>query len=320
MLANVFDITSCFRLSLPCGGRPSRCGRSCRVSDRISIHALRGEGDDIFTQTASPAHQFQSTPSVGRATITPIANITMPPNFNPRPPWGGRLIAPAQLKLDVYFNPRPPWGGRPPQEPHSYTTPLFQSTPSVGRATLVCYVVSIISCVFQSTPSVGRATDIISASFSQRRHFNPRPPWGGRLPPLPVCRRAVRHFNPRPPWGGRRGTARDYALADLFQSTPSVGRATIFLLALFQILSISIHALRGEGDFANAGYRRGTHHFNPRPPWGGRLSQEFGINFSGTFQSTPSVGRATYLRFRLWHTKRDFNPRPPWGGRLCGCL
>lgn len=45
MLANVFDITSCFRLSPPWGGRPSRCGGSCRVSDRISIHALRGEGD-----------------------------------------------------------------------------------------------------------------------------------------------------------------------------------------------------------------------------------------------------------------------------------
>lgn len=44
MLANVFDITSCFRLSPPWGGRPIR-HFSIYKRRKISIHALRGEGD-----------------------------------------------------------------------------------------------------------------------------------------------------------------------------------------------------------------------------------------------------------------------------------
>ena len=34
----------------------------------ISIHALRGEGDTLGTRRADFCEQFQSTPSVGRAT------------------------------------------------------------------------------------------------------------------------------------------------------------------------------------------------------------------------------------------------------------
>ena len=80
----------------------------------ISIHALRGEGD---TSTVSWKLQliteFQSTPSVGRAT-------------NPY------LV----YKLfDCYFNPRPPWGGRQSSYQPLNRLQRFQSTPSVGRAT-----------------------------------------------------------------------------------------------------------------------------------------------------------------------------------------
>ena len=50
MLANVFDITSCFRLSLPCGGRR-----------------------DVFASRLN-VWRFQSTPSVGRATSTASKN------------------------------------------------------------------------------------------------------------------------------------------------------------------------------------------------------------------------------------------------------
>ena len=35
----------------------------------ISIHALRGEGDEIIVPIRNNAKIFQSTPSVGRATI-----------------------------------------------------------------------------------------------------------------------------------------------------------------------------------------------------------------------------------------------------------
>ena len=59
----------------------------------------------------------------------------------------------------------------------------------------------------------------------------------------------IRHFNPRPPWGGRH-PLHDIELqrAYIFQSTPSVGRATSLISQYVDLGNISIHALRGEGD------------------------------------------------------------------------
>ena len=82
------------------------------------------------------------------------------------------------------------------------------------------------------------------------------------------------HFNPRPPCGGRLNPDGTIAYAKIFQSTPSVWRATKVdgkpsLLLIFQStpsvwratfvrdyeafgFAISIHALRVEGDKACA--------------------------------------------------------------------
>ena len=102
-----------------------------------------------------------------------------------------------------------------------------------------------------------------------------------------------------------------------FQSTPSVGRATIVIDLIGFSTAISIHALRGEGDDKfnkcsavktdiSIHALRGEgdvlyvlslvdeyNYFNPRPPWGGR----------------PNM----YHLFCI--ILADFNPRPPWGGR-----
>ena len=37
------------------------------------------------------------------------------------------------------------------------------------------------------------------------------------------------------------------------------------------LTNISIHALRGEGDLEDLPMIDISKHFNPRPPWGGRL-------------------------------------------------
>ena len=55
--------------------------------------------------------------------------------------------------------------------------------------------------------------------------------------------------------------------------------------------------------------------FNPRPPWGGRLYLFVFVRLLGAFQSTPSVGRATFLYTLGFPIFINFNPRPPWGGR-----
>ena len=102
------------------------------------------------------------------------------------------------------------------------------------------------------------------------------------------------YFNPRPPWGGRRYLRPRTAKAKPFQSTPSVGRATGYKPVSNLINGISIHALRGEGDGLVRYCLALERHFNPRPPWGGRPSRHtIFLPCFATFQSTPSVGRAT---------------------------
>ena len=56
---------------------------------KISIHALREEGDLVGAEDAP-----------------------LPENFYPRPPRGGRLYIPMHLRDSDYFYPRPPRGGR----------------------------------------------------------------------------------------------------------------------------------------------------------------------------------------------------------------
>ena len=170
---------------------------------------------------------------------------------------------------------------------------IFQSTPSVGRATS-CSCALNIAGKFQSTPSVGRATWKLLQVLLRLLHFNPRPPWGGR----PII------------FGLK-------TLLQKFQSTPSVGRATLIAPSFTPESLISIHALRGEGDDAlDLNVRRAADisihalrgegddkaelinkinkHFNPRPPWGGRHNEKIIYEHRiGGFQSTPSVGRAT---------------------------
>ena len=102
---------------------------------KISIHALREEGDCRFGIQPHPCtyfnprpprggrlnarpkrltrKQFQSTPSARRATVCTTTSKTQPRYFNPRPPRGGRRV----------YN-------------HiENTAAIFQSTPSARRAT-----------------------------------------------------------------------------------------------------------------------------------------------------------------------------------------
>ncbi len=191
-----------------------------------------------------------------------------------------------------YFNPRPPWGGRLRMPKRSAPDNRFQSTPSVGRATLAGrhdYAVF----KFQSTPSVGRATRfmsppvmLISISIHALRgegdNFRQH-----------LCR-VSSPFQSTPSVGRATFDGNPARYVGQFQSTPSVGRATYIRSSTLQENQISIHALRGEGDMeTRAVPLRMDGNFNPRPPWGGRHRFELRLKVGAEFQSTPSVGRAT---------------------------
>ena len=175
--------------------------------------------------------------------------------------------------------------------PHSCT---FQSTPSVWRETIcgkvcslfhpisihslrmegdVCPHVFLLSDMkFQSTPSVWRETCRHRSLHGNQFHFNPLPPYGGRLPPCksfrteegfqstPSVWRETGHnscwrsgrcdFNPLPPYGGRRSARSSPEQSGAFQSTPSVWRETAAAIDILGGDTISIHSLRMEGDAA----------------------------------------------------------------------
>ena len=170
--------------------------------------------------------EFQSTPSVGRATNGSTFEPPLFHDFNPRPPWGGRRFTTLAKTWDLSFqstpsvgratidcddgavwlknfNPRPPWGGR------LRTCPLLPCP----RAT------------FQSTPSVGRAT-ALTGSIQTRKYISIHALRGEGDTPASAALSVIRYFNPRPPWGGRHRLVNFIAKSVKFQSTPSVGRAT----------------------------------------------------------------------------------------------
>ena len=56
-------------------------------------------------------------------------------------------------------------------------------------------------------------------------------------------------------------------------------------------------------------------YFNPRSPWGERLSVFVRLSWHRAFQSTLPVGGSdSTLRFKIY-TSKNFNPRSPWGER-----
>ena len=100
-----------------------------------------------------------------------------------------------------------------------------------------------------------------------------------------------------------------------FLSTPSARRATHSPQTLRSKSSISIHALREEGDGGVTQLSRaiGISIHALREEGDDTPSKMFSFSFS--FLSTPSARRATTLLLRLFLIMAYFYPRPPRGGR-----
>ena len=108
-----------------------------------------------------------------------------------------------------------------------------------------------------------------------------------------VCAGNGKNFYPRPPRGGRRYQGTLIKNTKKFLSTPSARRATPCIEALCCVASISIHALREEGDMLLQADSSRASNFYPRPPRGGRHVFDFGLIQTALFLSTPSARRAT---------------------------
>ena len=125
-------------------------------------------------------------------------------------------------------------------------TSIFLSTPSARRATGIGSNRQRTTR-FLSTPSARRATFRTRSCGCLLTYFYPRPPRGGRLAAIDI-RVEREKFLSTP--SARRATYADqvqfYLL--IFLSTPSARRATLLAHIIPHPLTISIHALREEGD------------------------------------------------------------------------
>ena len=192
--------------------------------------------------------------------VMPFADHLRLINFYPRPPRGGRPdeSATEELIRAISIHALREEGdkddrlsGNPNQ--------IFLSTPSARRATVTAGVVLLH---LQISIHALREEGDLPAAFrcTASRNFYPRPPRGGR-PHACIQESKNGYFYPRPPRGGRQSIAASLSAA----------------------VSISIHALREEGDLAV-------------------------LSLAG-FLSTPSARRATF-RITVWPSSSRFLSTP----------
>ena len=168
--------------------------------------------------------------------------------------------------------------------------------------------------LFLSTPSARRATGWRAFSFAIRQiSIHALREEGDRC--FACCGYIIAYFYPRPPRGGRPIPILHGSAAVIFLSTPSARRATSSRDFLYSSMSISIHALREEGDHSTHTLVFVHKNFYPRPPRGGRPHLPKPRPTPRKFLSTPSARRATPSLWSRSTTRKNFYPRPPRGGR-----
>ena len=318
------------------GDSPVRAGR--REQD-ISTRAPRTEGDLHLNGSLPDYCGFQPAPPARRATVTDPNGDTLPIISTRAPRTEGDTSWTCTCPHPWNFNPRPPHGGRPEEaEEAEADEPISTRAPRTEGDTWDGENHDVLE-VFQPAPPARRATVGRDAAAPARRHFNPRPPHGGRHGQRhsahggpAISTRAPRtegdrqvqcrqrhfglYFNPRPPHGGR----------------PHDDGETSHEVA------ISTRAPRTEGDLTTMAKpvmkspfqpappaRRATGlsrtcqplctNFNPRPPHGGRPESGSVPTSTNPFQPAPPARRATGRTARFRPRPRHFNPRPPHGGR-----
>ena len=190
-----------FQSTLPVGGATARHnGGTCETV--ISIHAPRG-GSDITNQLL---YQLSY-------------------DFNPRSPWGERPLPKGGKAYGNHFNPRSPWGERLRLFQCQSGLLGFQSTLPVGGATLPFRAYALIANISIHAPRGG--SDLRCLVFSSwSLYFNPRSPWGERLPDRKIHSYNELFQSTLPVGGATREDSHSYRQHARFQSTLPVGGAT----------------------------------------------------------------------------------------------
>ena len=191
-------------LSTPSARRATASWKLYLLTGKISIHALREEGDRKNLAHVHDVIVFLSTPSARRATFSARRAGRYWMHFYPRPPRGGRLWAQdaANRLLAISIHALREEGDRERTSQQTAGESEFLSTPSARRATQAggirpprCSISihalreegdygasfkMIYTAKFLSTPSARRATRPGLPASGHSTNFYPRPPRGGR--------------------------------------------------------------------------------------------------------------------------------------------
>ena len=220
--------------------------------------------------------------------------------------------------LLLYFYPRPPRGGRPSLS-SSFATSFAISIHALREEGDNHQSVSETDeRRFLSTPSARRATTAVNRTGHETNISIHALREEGDFIDLYYFF-VPNNFYPRPPRGGRPCVTIAPINRDLFLSTPSARRATYAGRREGGQWTISIHALREEGDYTPRLNIIDICDFYPRPPRGGRLPLYPFFGSQNNFYPRPPRGgrRAGHGTERA---QKDFYPRPPRGGRHPGIL
>ena len=170
---------------------------------------------------------------------------------------------------------------------------------------------------FQSTLPVGGATGNGTPPPTADR-ISIHAPRGGSDKNCVRCGKLREYFNPRSPWGERLPCSGFRFYGYRFQSTLPVGGATQKSMALPDRCRISIHAPRGGSDAAIRRMFGGTVYFNPRSPWGERPEKPERRALDADISIHAPRGGSDHSVCRLLDHPFHFNPRSPWGERRSG--
>ena len=302
-----------FQSTPPRGGRLQQCLQP-PVRPVISIHAPREGGDRPYLRLGLGEGISIHAPARG-ATQADHRLWHCIPNFNPRPPRGGRRARSADMSTCVLFQSTPPARGATSDFQRRIPFSEFQSTPPAKGATYDMIDATSINIISIHAPREGGDNER-RATQPAEANFNPRPPRRGRLHAArAACWR--REFQSTPPRGGRHHPYHQWQRRGTFQSTPPRGgRHYIIILCIYYFPYFNPRPREGgdqasrpenvvDGISIHAPARGATPH--------GRSAELYKTRF----QSTPPRGGRPAKRLEYQSIRRAFQSTPPRGGRHC---
>ena len=252
----------------PRGGRPYLWERN-EKGEKISIHALREEGDDEHNGNFEEAKEFLSTPSARRATAEVVEAPEGKEYFYPRPPRGGRLydgyfcLSRRKISIHALREEGDAIWVLSRLVSRISIHALREEGDSQQKFNRRSMYISIHALREEGDADNAPVADCASISIHALREEGDSGNKGTySLPTISI--HALREE------GDRSGWPAGYRLAISIHALREEGDGCV--LRYTDHLEISIHALREEGDHRRCRLRQGSLYFYPRPPRGGRPS------------------------------------------------